>query len=128
MSKNKRSQLPSAAELLEAVADYLEKDLLPGLEGRQRFNTRVSANALRIVQRELEQPDNLDCLGTLRTLLDSDATDEEALLLKLAESIRNGALNEGHPGLMKALRQITLQRLAVDNPRYSSYLAATESD
>ena len=45
---------PTKQELLAAVRSFLEKDLLPELEGVRRFHARVSINALGIVLRELE--------------------------------------------------------------------------
>lgn len=103
----KATRIPAAAELVDAVAGFLEQELLPGLEGNQKFNTRVSINALRIVQRELLQPDR-----------------QEARLLELADQIRSGKLDENDPQLLAELRRHTLDRLAVDSPVYSAYLAA----
>jgi hypothetical protein len=45
--------MPSAAELLEAVAGCLRDELLPVLSGRAAFQARVAANVLAIAQREL---------------------------------------------------------------------------
>ena len=44
---------PTVRELLEAVQKFLERDLLPELEGVRRFHARVAVNVLGIVQREL---------------------------------------------------------------------------
>jgi hypothetical protein len=106
---DKRIRIPAAAELIDAVAGFLEQELLPTLEGSKRFNTRVSVNALRIVQRELGRP-----------------AQDEAALLDLAERIRSGTLDESDPKLLAELRRYALERLAVENPRYSSYLAARD--
>ncbi|MGB1580894.1 MAG: DUF6285 domain-containing protein [Nevskiales bacterium] len=125
MSQEKHSHLPNASELLRAVADYLEQGLLPDIEGRHRYNTRVSINALRILQRELTQKDDEALRQRIQKLIASDDSDDEALLIKLAAQIRDGSLSEENPKLLAVLRQISLNRLAVDNPRYSSYLAAT---
>ncbi|WP_232232590.1 DUF6285 domain-containing protein [Cupriavidus sp. amp6] len=46
--------VPEADRLLLAASDYLEKSLLPTLEGFHRFQTRVCINVLRIVIRELQ--------------------------------------------------------------------------
>lgn len=45
---------PTKVELIEAVRRFLEQDLLPRLEGVQRFHALVAANALGIAGRELE--------------------------------------------------------------------------
>ncbi|MGO9550677.1 DUF6285 domain-containing protein, partial [Mycobacterium sp.] len=44
---------PTAAELLAAVAEFLETDVRESTAGQVNFHSRVAANALRIVEREL---------------------------------------------------------------------------
>ena len=44
---------PTAAELVEAVREYLEADVMERSEGGARFEARVARNALAIVEREL---------------------------------------------------------------------------
>ena len=46
--------VPTAAELVEAVQAFLREEVMPVTEGRVQFLTRVSANVLGIVGRELE--------------------------------------------------------------------------
>ena len=45
---------PTAPELIEAVREFITRDLAPTLTGRLAFHARVAANALAIVARELE--------------------------------------------------------------------------
>ncbi len=45
---------PTKLELLEAVRLFLERELIPELEGVRRFHTRVASNVLSIVSREIE--------------------------------------------------------------------------
>ncbi len=124
---SKSTRIPAAAELATAVAEFLDKELLPTLEGSKQFNTRVSINALRIVQRELSQPTPESVVAGLKNLPGAKNADHlEALLLDLAERIRSGNLDENDPALLAVLRQHSLERLAVDNPKYSSYIAARE--
>ncbi len=72
---------PSAAELLEALASFLEHDVVACLEGGRRFKAIVAANTARIVAREIElAPGKLaDEHARLTELLgrqsESDATD-----------------------------------------------------
>ena len=116
----KTTRIPAAAELIDAVAGFLEEHLLPTLEGSKRFNTRVSINTLRIVQRELSVPASESVARHLRQLPGS--TDEEPLeniLLRIAEQIRSKAMDENDPRLLAALRAHALDRLAVDNPKYA---------
>ena len=45
--------VPTAAQLLEAVREWLESDVRDATEGRVQFHTRVAANVLSTVEREL---------------------------------------------------------------------------
>jgi aminoglycoside phosphotransferase (APT) family kinase protein len=45
---------PTAAELLDAVREYLTGQVMPATSGQLAFHARVAANALAIVARELE--------------------------------------------------------------------------
>ena len=45
---------PTIAELLEAVRDFLERDVVDALEGTTKFHARVAVNVLGIALRELE--------------------------------------------------------------------------
>jgi hypothetical protein len=44
---------PSAVELVEAVREFLEGEVMTATDGRVRFHARVAARALAIVEREL---------------------------------------------------------------------------
>ncbi len=44
---------PTIHELLDVVGRFLTDDLVPHLEGRRKFLARVSANVIRIVDREI---------------------------------------------------------------------------
>jgi hypothetical protein len=45
---------PTAVELLRAVEHFLERDVVPHLEGPRRFHARIAANVVAIVAREIE--------------------------------------------------------------------------
>ncbi len=45
---------PDAVELLNAVRDFVEGELVPRLSGRERYHARVAANVVAIVAREIE--------------------------------------------------------------------------
>ncbi len=45
--------LPSAAELLESVREFLERDVMTTVAGRVHFHTRVAMNVLSMVERQL---------------------------------------------------------------------------
>jgi thiamine kinase-like enzyme len=109
---------PSAAELLEAVREFLDHDVLAAVDGRVAFHTRVAVNALRIVERELVVGPALD--ATIRERLaaflghDDDLT---ALIAEVASRIRAGTLDD-QPDTLDVTREIVRAKLAVSNPRY----------
>lgn len=45
---------PTLTELIDAVRGFLERDVVPALEGTTKFHARVAVNVLAIVARELE--------------------------------------------------------------------------
>ena len=134
---------PNAAELLDAVREFLEGDLLPTLDGRLRFHTRVAVNVLETVGRELrhgpaaedEERARLEGLADLlRGRLTADAarfgdgttpddpvvdrTDVEALARALAAGIRDGTVDVDDPRLRDHLRRTTRADLAIANPKW----------
>src|SRR5206468_2895723 len=46
---------PTAEELLDAVREFLEQQVVPVLDGTAKFHARVAANVLAIVGRERRQ-------------------------------------------------------------------------
>jgi hypothetical protein len=102
---------PTAAELVAAVAEFLETDVRESTAGQVNFHARVAANALRIVERELlvESSDGVaDALGTL-------GFDDEA---QLAAAIRTGRLDARSAEVRSCLRALVGHRLAVAHPGY----------
>lgn len=105
--------VPDARELVEAVRDYLQDDLGPRVEGRDRFILRVAANALSIAAREIAalpadaaaHADRLAALG-----VDTEQT--------LCRAIASGELDGRREEVAEALWATTLDKLAVANPAY----------
>jgi hypothetical protein len=118
---------PSAAQLVGAVRDFLERVAQPELRGHSAFCARVAANALAIVERELALGAGNDAAERerLRALLGSDGTLEEQNR-ELCRRIRGGELTLADSGLREHLRETTLAKLAVDQPSYSAYRRARE--
>ncbi len=123
---------PTKLELLEAVRGFLERDLMPELEGVQRFHARVAANVLRIVSREieLEEPALRRQHRTLAELL-GEAVQEparlaevargvESLERELARRIRAGEADASpwRESVLEALAAAVRERLAISNPGY----------
>jgi hypothetical protein len=93
---------PTAAELVAAVADFLDNDVRaatgPDSEladaGQINFHARVAANVLRIVERELTDDSAADVAGALAEL--------------------------GFTDVLPMLRRLVGHRLAIAHPGYGS--------
>ncbi len=118
---------PSLVELVRAVRHFLEGRALPALQGHRAFQARVAANALGIVERQLERGPDSEAAERerLRALLSRDGSLEE-LNRELCRRIRSGDLVPDSPGLFEHLRETTLAKLAVDQPQYTGYRRARE--
>ena len=104
---------PTAAELVAAVAEFLEGEVRATTSGAVNFHALVAANALRIVEREL--------------LDDSPQLTSEALTKvgyqdekELAAAIRDGKFNDHEEQALTCLRSVVSHRLAISHPGYSS--------
>jgi hypothetical protein len=105
--------VPTAAQLVEAVREFLERDVMAATEGRVQFHARVAINALNMVQRELELgPDQT--AAHRENLARLGVADEAAL----AAAIRSGALDDRRREVLQVLRQTVRAKLEVANPRY----------
>jgi aminoglycoside phosphotransferase (APT) family kinase protein len=104
---------PTAAELLAAVGDFLREDVLPATGGRVNFHTRVAANVLGTVQRELELggPQEVRHAERLAALGFSSQAE-------LAAALRSGEADPEDPEILATVRAAVTDRLAVANPRY----------
>ncbi len=114
---------PSAAELVTAVREFIEKHAIPQLSGRTAFHGRVAANALAIVARELEQGPAALAAETesLRALLGEDGT-PEALNRALCRRLREGRIDPLDPALARHLVASTLAKVAIDQPTYAGFV------
>lgn len=102
---------PTAAELVAAVADFLDSDVREATSGQVNFHARVAANALRTVERELLTGDPTDVHRRLAEL----GFDDES---QLAAAIRHGELDEHAVEVAACLRCLVSHRLAVAHPGY----------
>lgn len=115
--------VPSAAELLVAVREFLESDIFPIVEGRAKFHTRVAMNVLGIVERELELSVESDAREreSIESLLARPVEPGESLLdlnKELAGQIREGSLPGSRAELFAHLRSTLKDKLAIANPKY----------
>lgn len=108
----------TTVELLAAVRQFLREQVLPELDGFKAYNTRVAANALAIVARELEMGTGLAALDAqIATALGLD-TQAGSVSRQIALALRDGTLVVDDE-LLTYLRQRTLLSIAIDNPKYS---------
>lgn len=110
---------PTAAELVAAVREYLERDVMTTTEGRVAFHARVAVNVLGMVERELELGPGQDDTEHARlvALLGHDGT-VRALTEELARGIRDGSLAASWPDTVAHVRETVRAKLEVANPRY----------
>jgi hypothetical protein len=104
---------PTAAELVAAVADFLDKEVRPVTAdaGHVSFHVRVATNVLRTVERELTDTTSGEAVAALAGLGFDDET-------QLAAAIRAGELDDRAPELLPALRALVRHRLGVAHPGY----------
>jgi hypothetical protein len=102
---------PTAAELVAAVAEFLEGDARANTTGSVNFHALVAANVLRTVERELLDQTAADPLAALEQL---GYPDEDAL----AAAIRAGDLDDRAGDIMDSLRVLVRHRLAIAHPGY----------
>ena len=104
---------PTAAELVAAVAEFLDTEVRDSetVAAPVKFQARVAANALRMVEREL--------------LAEAEPVAEAALAgvgftdeASLAAAIRAGELDDRADDVTACLRVLVRQRLAAAHPGY----------
>jgi aminoglycoside phosphotransferase (APT) family kinase protein len=96
---------PSTIEMLEALRAWIEADVKPAAEGRDRFMAAVAMNALGMLIREQEAP--------------IDIHDKA-----LADDLLAGRRTLATPGLLARLKTEALAKLANDVPKYATLATA----
>jgi hypothetical protein len=104
---------PTASELLEALHEWMERDLLPGVEGRLQFHTRVAINMVDIVRRELELGPDQEVRH--QEVLATFGMNDDA---ELATAIRDGNFDSHLAEVLIRLRPVVEDKVRVANPRY----------
>jgi len=104
---------PTASQLVEAVREWLERDVLAGTSGRLQFHARVAINVLSMVEREMslgaqQASDHASRLASLGVANDAE----------LAAAIRNGDLDGRLDEVIDAVRATVTDKLRVANPGY----------
>ena len=104
---------PSSRQLLAAVREWMERDVLAGTSGRLQFHTRVAINILAMVEREIELSAQQGAEHASRLAALGVANDAE-----LARAIRSGELDGRLAEVIDAVRASVNDKVAVANPNY----------
>ncbi len=105
--------VPTAGELVEAVREYLERDVMTSTEGRVQFHARVAVNVLKMVERELAMGvEQADAHATRLATLGVSSERE------LSDAIASGALDDRLDEVVAVVRATVADKLAVANPKY----------
>ncbi len=110
---------PTAAELVQAVREFLERDVLAATEGRVQFHTRVAVNALGMIERELtDGPTFVEAERSRAAALLGHDADARTLERELAAGIRDGSLDDRLDAVREHVRATVREKLLVANPGY----------
>ncbi len=80
---------PTAAELLAVVAELLDRDVVPALDGPVQHHARVAASLVTIVERQLRlapAAEAAELAGTQQLLAAGDDSGEAAAVVDLDEA------------------------------------------
>jgi hypothetical protein len=123
---------PTSVELLEAAADFVDREIVPAIEGSRQFQARVVANVLRIVAREIQMEDpavRLEVKALARLLgreaphlhsLDDLRNTSRTMGEELSARIRAGEADSParRAEVLAVVRQCVEDKLRIANPRY----------
>ena len=120
---------PTPPEILAAVAAFLRDSVIPQATPLVAFQSRVAANAVDLVARQLALApgDEAEEAARLRELLGRDG-DLGELNVAFAAAIAAGEIDPMAGIAAQHLWKTTLAKVAVDQPRYSGYRAARAAD
>jgi len=121
---------PTGPELLREVERFLEREVVPRLDGPRRYHARVAANLVAIVAREIETEEaqlaaEWQRLGALLDLREAPPAQRAALreavrerTQALAERIRRGDADQGawRDEVVAHLRRTVADKLSVSKP------------
>lgn len=122
---------PTVYELLRSVQRFLSDEIVPATDGRRQFLARVAANAIGLVERELQSEHahlerewaGLDELLGAATLPVERAAIADAVRARndaLCSRIRAGAFDDDarQAALLRHVRQTVHDKLEVTNRAY----------
>ena len=115
---------PSKEELLVSIINYIEKDVISELKGEKRFHAHVAKNSLNIILRQLKLEEKNNSLEEkrLKEILKIE-NDLEEMNKILCNKINNNEIDINDNNLIDHLYKTTMEKLSIDQPNYSGYLA-----
>ncbi|MDI7219864.1 DUF6285 domain-containing protein [Leptospira santarosai] len=125
---------PTSADLLEAIQDFLMKEVLPQFKDKEllSYKTLVSWNMLGVVSREIRSGEEaLDKeLGRLVELLDKNSVfpstlNEKKKLahdwnMELLDRIRKEKLSSENSRYWNHIKETVKEKVEITNPRFAS--------
>ena len=115
---------PSSVELLKAVNHFLDEKIKSEVPAHLAFKLRIVENVLNIVIREIELGQELseDVIKDLKELIELDAANID----DLASLIKAEKINIEDESLKNLLVKLSKNKIAVDNPNYSTFKKLVE--
>nr|WP_255558284.1 DUF6285 domain-containing protein [Zhongshania aquimaris] len=106
------------------MQSFLETELAPAVsDSALKYKLKIAGNVLGIIARESELGEEFKRLESdqLNTLLGDDGSEgnQNQRLIKL---INSADILSQEDDILAALERITLAKMAIDNPRYASYV------
>tara|TARA_X000000368_G_C23014642_1_gene705110 strand:+ start:1071 stop:1433 length:363 start_codon:yes stop_codon:yes gene_type:complete len=110
---------PSSVDLLAAVSHFLDTKIKSEVPAHLAFKLRIIENVLNIVSREIENGNELsdEVICQLQNLIESDTPSIETLALL----IKDQKINLNDQDLKDLLVTLSKNKIAVDNPNYSTF-------
>ncbi len=120
---------PTTAELIEAVTEFLATEVDPEVTAPDvKFRLRVARNVLDIVARECRtglEHDRREEIALQELLgqefLGKKTSDLSHLNEALCERLRRGDFDNRLEEALPVLTDITMDKLSIDNPRFSTF-------
>ncbi|WP_295870934.1 DUF6285 domain-containing protein [uncultured Zhongshania sp.] len=115
---------PNISQLCDALQSFLETELAPAVsDSALKYKLKIAGNVLGIIARESELGEDFKRMerDELNTLLGDDGS-ERSQNQRLVEFINSADIRPGEDDILPVLERITLAKMAIDNPRYASYV------
>lgn len=119
---------PSASELLNSIREFINNEVQPAVNDPALvYKLRIASNLLATVEREIDySPAAVNCEQAVFSELAITKGTLTQQRQALSSRIQAGDYDQQIANLAKALQEPTRQRLGIDNPKYSTYVALSK--